>query len=72
MTPWNLLALPPLPEELLRGLLTPLGDRVRLSVPARRDRAAMLDALPEARIGSGTSRCSMAARRRAQAAAMPS
>ncbi|MBB5083908.1 NAD(P)-dependent oxidoreductase [Nonomuraea endophytica] len=53
MTPWNLLALPPLPEELLRGLIKPLGDRVRLSVPARRDRAAMLDALPEAEIVLG-------------------
>ncbi|MFI6291791.1 NAD(P)-dependent oxidoreductase [Nonomuraea sp. NPDC050790] len=53
MTPWNLLALPPLPEDMLRGLLTPLGDRVRLRVPATRDRAAVLDALPEAEIVLG-------------------
>ncbi|MEU0564931.1 NAD(P)-dependent oxidoreductase [Nonomuraea sp. NPDC005983] len=53
MTPWNLLALPPLPEELLRGLLAPLGDRVDVRVPASRHRAALLDALPEAEIVLG-------------------
>src|SRR5690606_12804634 len=53
MTPWNLLALPPLPEDLIRSLLTPLGDRVTVRVPAARDRAAMLAALPEAEIVLG-------------------
>jgi len=53
MTPWNLLALPPLPEELLRGLLAPLGDRVEVRVPASRDRAALLAALPDAEIVLG-------------------
>jgi phosphoglycerate dehydrogenase-like enzyme len=45
---WKLLALPPLPEDVLRGLLGSLGDRVEVSVPARRDHAALLDALSEA------------------------
>ncbi|SDK74373.1 2-hydroxyacid dehydrogenase [Nonomuraea jiangxiensis] len=53
MSPWNLLALPPLPEGLMRRLLDPLGDRVRVSVPATRDRAALLAALPEAEIVLG-------------------
>ncbi|MEO3873012.1 NAD(P)-dependent oxidoreductase [Nonomuraea sp. B12E4] len=53
MSPWNLLALPPLPEGLMRRLLDPLGDRVRVSVPAARDRAALLAALPEAEIVLG-------------------
>ncbi|MEV4107989.1 NAD(P)-dependent oxidoreductase [Nonomuraea sp. NPDC049695] len=53
MTPWNLLALPPLPEELLRHLLAPLGDQVAVRVPAARDRDALLAALPEAEIVLG-------------------
>ncbi|MCF6474673.1 3-phosphoglycerate dehydrogenase [Nonomuraea sp. MG754425] len=53
MSPWNLLALPPLPEEPMRRLLAPLGDRVTLRVPAARDRAALLAALPEAEIVLG-------------------
>ncbi|GGO77375.1 NAD(P)-dependent oxidoreductase [Nonomuraea cavernae] len=53
MTPWNLLALPPLPEEVLRSLLAPLGDRVDVRVPAARERAALLDALPDAEIVLG-------------------
>lgn len=53
MSPWNLLALPPLPEELIRRLLAPLGDRVAVRVPAARDRAALLAALPEAEIVLG-------------------
>ncbi|MEV4065041.1 NAD(P)-dependent oxidoreductase [Nonomuraea dietziae] len=51
MTPWNLLALTPLPPEALRGLLAPLGDRVTLSFA--RDRAAMEAALPQAEIVLG-------------------
>ncbi|MGP3958997.1 NAD(P)-dependent oxidoreductase [Nonomuraea sp. 3N208] len=53
MSPWNLLALPPLPEELMRRLLAPLGDRVDVRVPAARDRDALLAALPEAEIVLG-------------------
>ncbi|MFI9589797.1 NAD(P)-dependent oxidoreductase [Nonomuraea sp. NPDC052265] len=53
MTPWNLLALPPLPEEATRGLLAALGDRVTVRVPATRDRAGLLAALPEAEIVLG-------------------
>ncbi|HEX4816523.1 MAG TPA: NAD(P)-dependent oxidoreductase [Nonomuraea sp.] len=53
MTPWNLLALPPLPEELMRRLLAPLGDRVTVRVPAARDREALLAALPQAEIVLG-------------------
>ncbi|MFI6786694.1 NAD(P)-dependent oxidoreductase [Nonomuraea sp. NPDC050383] len=53
MTPWNLLALPPLPEDALRGLMAPLRGRVELRVPASRDRAALLAALPEAEIVVG-------------------
>ncbi|GAA1620841.1 hypothetical protein GCM10009733_016720 [Nonomuraea maheshkhaliensis] len=53
MSPWNLLALPPLPEELIRRLLAPLGDGVTVRVPAGRDRAALLAALPEAEIVLG-------------------
>ncbi|WP_219467838.1 NAD(P)-dependent oxidoreductase [Nonomuraea rhizosphaerae] len=53
MTPWNLLALPPLPEEPLRRLLAPLGDRVEVRVPPARDRAALLGLLGEAEIVLG-------------------
>ncbi|TDC97034.1 3-phosphoglycerate dehydrogenase [Nonomuraea deserti] len=53
MKPWNLLALPPLPEEVMRRLLAPLGDRVTVRVPAARDRDALLAALPEAEIVLG-------------------
>ena len=50
---WKVVALPPLPEEGLRRLLGPLGERVSLSVPAARDRGALLDALGEAEIVVG-------------------
>ena len=53
MTPWNLLALPPLPADLIRRLLAPLGDQVSVRVPAARDRAALLAALPEAELVLG-------------------
>ncbi|SEG43734.1 D-3-phosphoglycerate dehydrogenase [Nonomuraea solani] len=53
MSPWNLLALPPLPEELMRRLLAPLGDQVTVRVPAARDRDALMAALPEADIVLG-------------------
>ncbi|MEU6427779.1 2-hydroxyacid dehydrogenase [Microbispora sp. NPDC046973] len=50
---WNVLALPPLPEHAVRGLLADLDGRVEVLVPARHDRAALLDALPEAEIVVG-------------------
>ncbi|MFI6594745.1 NAD(P)-dependent oxidoreductase [Nonomuraea sp. NPDC050536] len=53
MTPWNLLALPPLPEDLVRAILAPLGDRVEVRVPAARDRGSLLDGLAEAEIVLG-------------------
>ncbi|MFD0471583.1 NAD(P)-dependent oxidoreductase [Nonomuraea thailandensis] len=53
MSPWNLLALPPLPEQAMRRLLAPLGDRVTLRVPASRDREALLAALPGTEIVLG-------------------
>ncbi|WP_219508313.1 NAD(P)-dependent oxidoreductase [Nonomuraea ceibae] len=53
MTPWNLLALPPLPEELLRKMLAPLGERVSVRAPAARDRDALLTALAGAEIVLG-------------------
>lgn len=53
MRPWNLLALPPLPEESMRGLLAALGDRVTVRVSPTRDRAGLLAALPEAEIVLG-------------------
>ncbi|MET7330592.1 NAD(P)-dependent oxidoreductase [Nonomuraea sp. NPDC005650] len=53
MSPWNLLALPPLPEELMRHLLAPLGEQVAVRVPAARDRDALLAALAEAEIVLG-------------------
>ncbi|GAA0376860.1 hypothetical protein Acor_31110 [Acrocarpospora corrugata] len=53
MKPWQVLALPPLPEAAVRSLLGGLDERVELAVPARRDRAALLDALPDAEIVVG-------------------
>ncbi|NUR83166.1 MAG: 3-phosphoglycerate dehydrogenase [Nonomuraea sp.] len=53
MTPWNLLALPPLPEAVVRALLAPLGDRVDVRVPAARDRTALLRELGEAELVLG-------------------
>ncbi|XVQ83815.1 NAD(P)-dependent oxidoreductase [Microbispora siamensis] len=50
---WNVLALPPLPETAVRGLLAELDGRVEVRVPARHDRAALLDALPETEIVVG-------------------
>ncbi|GAA3470121.1 NAD(P)-dependent oxidoreductase [Nonomuraea roseola] len=67
MTPWNLLALTPLPPDALRGLLAPLGDRVTLSFA--RDRAAMEAALPQAEIVLGDWSASLAMDAAAVAAA---
>ncbi|WP_459803041.1 2-hydroxyacid dehydrogenase [Herbidospora sp. RD11066] len=51
--PWRLLALPPLPADAMRGLLSGLGDRIDVVTPESRDRAAMFDLLPEAEIVVG-------------------
>lgn len=51
--PWRLLALPPLPADAVRGLLSGLGDRIDVVTPRTRDRAAVLDLLPEAEIVVG-------------------
>lgn len=53
MSPWNLLALPPLPLEAMRGLVGPLADRVNVSVPRTRDRDGLLEALAGAEIVLG-------------------
>nr|WP_062334968.1 2-hydroxyacid dehydrogenase [Herbidospora sakaeratensis] len=51
--PWRLLALPPLPADAVRGLLSGLGDRIDVVTPETRDRAAVLDLLPETEIVVG-------------------
>ncbi|WP_169950762.1 NAD(P)-dependent oxidoreductase [Microbispora sp. H11081] len=50
---WNVLALPPLPEDAVRGLLAELDGRADVRVPARRDRESLLEALPDAEIVVG-------------------
>ncbi|WP_182907896.1 NAD(P)-dependent oxidoreductase [Microbispora sp. H13382] len=50
---WNVLALPPLPEDAVRGLLADLDGRAEVRVPARRDRESLLEALPDAEIVVG-------------------
>ncbi len=51
--PWNVLALPPLHPELLKAFLAPLGEAVRLSLPASRDRAGLHGGLADAEIVLG-------------------
>jgi D-3-phosphoglycerate dehydrogenase len=51
--PWRVLALPPLPENAVRGLLAPLGEAITVTVPAARERAAVLDGLATAEIVLG-------------------
>lgn len=53
MTPWNLLALPPLPLEAMRGLVGPLADALNVTVPETRDREGLLAALADAEIVLG-------------------
>jgi D-3-phosphoglycerate dehydrogenase len=50
---WKLLALPPLPEDAIRGLLAGVADQVEITVPATRDRDGLLAALPEAELVVG-------------------
>ncbi|REE99842.1 NAD(P)-dependent oxidoreductase [Thermomonospora umbrina] len=45
---WRILALPPLDEGLLRGLVAPLGDAAELLLPATRDAAGLHAALADA------------------------
>ncbi|WP_026414336.1 NAD(P)-dependent oxidoreductase [Actinomadura oligospora] len=49
-TPWNVLALAPLGEDIVRGLFAPLGDAVEVSFPPSRDRAGVHAAIAEADI----------------------
>ncbi|MEV4252418.1 NAD(P)-dependent oxidoreductase [Spirillospora sp. NPDC049652] len=49
-TPWNVLALAPLGEDIVRGLFAPLGDAVQVSFPSTRDRAGLIASLAEAEV----------------------
>jgi D-3-phosphoglycerate dehydrogenase len=76
--PWRILSLPPIAEEIVRGLFAPLGDAAEVVFPERRDRAALLAALPDADIviGDFTGRLALdaeaaAAARRASFVQMP-
>jgi D-3-phosphoglycerate dehydrogenase len=51
--PWNVLALPPLHPDLLAAFLAPLGEAVRLTLPASRDRAGLHTGLADAEIVLG-------------------
>ncbi|SFP59005.1 MULTISPECIES: NAD(P)-dependent oxidoreductase [Actinomadura] len=51
--PWRILSLPPIAEEIVRGLFAPLGDAAEVVFPESRDRAALLAALPGADIVIG-------------------
>jgi D-3-phosphoglycerate dehydrogenase / 2-oxoglutarate reductase len=53
MRPWRILALPPLPEEVLCGMVAPLGDAATLSVPTTRDRVGLHAALADAELVIG-------------------
>ncbi|MCP2336937.1 2-hydroxyacid dehydrogenase [Actinomadura rupiterrae] len=46
--PWNVLALAPLDEGIVRGLFAPLGEAVRVSFPSSRDRAGVHAAIADA------------------------
>ncbi|MEU8122167.1 NAD(P)-dependent oxidoreductase [Spirillospora sp. NPDC049024] len=46
--PWRILSLPPIADEIVQGLLAPLGDAVEVTFPPTRDRAGLLAALPGA------------------------
>ena len=45
---WQVLALLPLEEDLIRRMFAPLGQEVAINLPARRDRTALLSALADA------------------------
>lgn len=48
--PWRILSLPPIGEDIVRGLFAPLGDAAEVTFPKDRDRAGLLAALPPADI----------------------
>ncbi|MFC5748943.1 NAD(P)-dependent oxidoreductase [Actinomadura rugatobispora] len=48
--PWRILTLAPIGEDLMKGLLAPLGDAVELLFPAVRDRDGLFAALPAAEL----------------------
>jgi len=48
--PWRILSLPPIGQEIVRGLFAPLGDAAEVTFPRTRDRAGLLAALPSADI----------------------
>lgn len=48
--PWRILSLPPIGEDVVRGLFAPLGDRAEVTFPRPRERAALLAALADADI----------------------
>ncbi|TDD69572.1 NAD(P)-dependent oxidoreductase [Actinomadura rubrisoli] len=45
--PWRILSLPPLGEDLVRGLFAHLGDAAKLTFPSSRDRAGLHAALAD-------------------------
>ncbi|TDC69935.1 3-phosphoglycerate dehydrogenase [Actinomadura sp. GC306] len=51
--PWRILSLPPIADEIVRGLFAPLGDAAEVAFPQPRDRAGLLAALPDADIVIG-------------------
>ncbi|WP_119727208.1 2-hydroxyacid dehydrogenase [Thermomonospora amylolytica] len=51
--PWRLAALPPLGEEIIRGMFAPLGDAVEVIVPKSRDEAGLHAALADAELVVG-------------------
>lgn len=53
MEPWRILALLPLDERILRGMVAPLGDKAELLLPATRDRSGLLAAMARAEIVIG-------------------
>jgi phosphoglycerate dehydrogenase-like enzyme len=53
MESWKVASLPPLGEDLVRGLFAPLGDAVEVVFPAKRDRAGLLAAMAEAELVIG-------------------
>ncbi|MFI0410061.1 NAD(P)-dependent oxidoreductase [Actinomadura sp. 3N508] len=50
---WRILSLPPLGEDVVRGLFAPLGDAVEMTFPQTRDRSGLLTALAGADIVIG-------------------
>ncbi|MBD2893021.1 NAD(P)-dependent oxidoreductase [Actinomadura nitritigenes] len=51
--PWRILSLPPLGEDIVRGLFGSFGDTVEVAFPQTRDRAGLLAALPDAELVIG-------------------